>query len=218
MLRYILLLSFGSSLLAACTTGAEKEQLAGAAAQLHEQAAPAADKHYFIDVHELGPGNVTAQAVADAHIKDLAVQDKHQLRFHKYWVDEQQGMVYCLSEAKNAAAITQTHQESHGLLPHKIFSMKEGMEAAEIGGKKFFLDIHELGPGNVTAEAVADAHEKDLSVQDNYGVNFINYWVHEDTGTVMCLSEAHTKEAVVNTHRDAHGLIPASIAEVTQGE
>lgn len=217
MLRFMILLSFGSCMLA-CTTGAEKEQQAMASTQPNTPDAAAAEKHYFIDVHELGPGKVTAEAVAEVHVKDLEVQGRHQVKFHKYWVDEEEGNVYCLSEAKNAAAITQTHKEAHGLLPHKIYSMKEGIEAAEIGGKKFFLDIHELGPGSVTTEAVADAHEKDLAVQGSYGVNFINYWVNEDRGTVMCLSEAHSKEDVIKTHSKAHGLIPTSIAEVMQGE
>lgn len=217
MIRFIILLSLGSYLIA-CTTGAEKEQQKNSSLQLEETGVSAAEKHYFIDVHELGPGNVTAEAVAGAHVKDLQIQDKYQVKFHKYWVDEKQGMVYCLSESKNPAAITQTHREAHGLLPHKIYTMREGIEAAAIGGKKLFLDIHELGPGSVTPEAVAEAHEKDLAVQGAYGVNFINYWVNEDRGTIVCLSEAHDKDAVIKTHKEAHGLLPASIAEVIQGE
>ena len=217
MKRFILLLTLSSYLLA-CTATAEKEQQAKASLQPEETVALTTNQQFYIDVHELGAGNVTAEAVAEVHIKDLAVQGKHQVKFHKYWVDEAQGLVYCLSEAKNPAAITQTHKEAHGLLPHKIYMVEEGLEAASIGGKKLFLDIHELGPGNVTAAAVADAHEKDLAAQGVYGVNFINYWVNEDRGTVMCLSEAHNSDAVIKTHRQAHGLIPASIAEVTQGE
>ena len=202
----------------ACNRGTETEQKAKASLQLDPKGASSTEMLYFIDVHELGPGQVTAEAVAEVHVRDLEVQAKHQVRFHKYWVDEAQGKVYCLSEAKNAAAITHTHREAHGLLPHKIYMVKEGMEAPSIGGKKLYLDIHELGPGNVTAEAVAEAHEKDLAMQGTYGVNSINYWVNEDRGTVICLSEAHDSHAVIKTHQEAHGLIPASIAEVTQGE
>ena len=217
MLRFIIIIALGSSVFA-CSTGEQNQQQIDASAQVQEHSIPGADKRYFIDVHELGPGNVTAAAVSEVHVKDLEVQDRHQVKFLKYWVDEEQGTVYCLSEAKNAAAITQTHKEAHGLLPHKIYPMQEGIEAAAKGGKKLFLDVHELGPGNVTAKAVADAHEKDLAAQGTYGVNFINYWVNEDRGTVMCLSEAQDGDAVIKTHRQAHGLIPISIAEVTQGE
>jgi hypothetical protein len=55
-----------------------------------------AQTHLFIDVHHLGAGKVTAEAVADAHAKDLAVQKKYGTQFIKYWVDEKAGDVYCL--------------------------------------------------------------------------------------------------------------------------
>ncbi|NMM48519.1 DUF4242 domain-containing protein [Flammeovirgaceae bacterium KN852] len=86
------------------------------------------------------------------------------------------------------------------------------------GGNNLYLDIHELGEGNVTAEDVAEAHNKDLAIQEQYGVNFINYWVDESAGTVICLSEAPSSEAVAATHKEAHGLIPESVSLVTQGE
>jgi hypothetical protein len=54
-----------------------------------------------------------------------------------------------------------------------------------VDGKKFFIDVHNLGAGNVTAAAVADAHKKDLATQKKYGVNFINYWLDEQTGTLF---------------------------------
>jgi hypothetical protein len=75
-----------------------------------------------------------------------------------------------------------------------------------------------LGAGNVTAAAVAAAHQKDLAVEQKYGVNFINYWVDEKSGTVLCLSQAPDSAAVINTHREAHGLIPVSVVKVQQGQ
>lgn len=81
-----------------------------------------------------------------------------------------------------------------------------------------YMDVHELGPGNATADGVADAHEADLRVQSKYGVKFLRYWVDEDNGRVYCLSKAPNPQAIVATHREAHGLIPASVAEVTGGE
>ena len=61
----------------------------------------------------------------------------------------------------------------------------------------FFLDIHQLGAGKVTAADVEKAHQKDLAVQKKYGVNFINYWVDERTGTVLCLSQASDASKVL---------------------
>jgi len=49
-------------------------------------------------------------------------------------------------------------------------------------------------------------------------VNFINYWVDEKAGVVMCLSEAADSNAIIATHKEAHGLIPVEILRVKQGE
>lgn len=57
-----------------------------------------------------------------------------------------------------------------------------------------------------------------MAVQKKHGVNFINYWVDEKTGTVMCLSEAKDSASVIETHKEAHGLLPAYITKVKQGK
>ena len=85
-------------------------------------------------------------------------------------------------------------------------------------GAQLFLDVHELGAGNVTAAAVAGAHEKDLATQSQFGVRFLNYWVDEVNGKVLCLSEAPNAQAVHDTHAKAHGLLPETIVKVSQGK
>jgi hypothetical protein len=85
-------------------------------------------------------------------------------------------------------------------------------------GKTLFLDVHDLGPGKVTAQAVAEAHDKDLAVQARHGVSFKRYWVDEEAGKVYCLSEAPDARSVVRTHEEAHGLLPDSVAPVVQGQ
>ena len=172
----------------------------------------------YIDVHQLTPGKVKFTDVAAAHVKDLAVENKYGVHFINYWLDEAKGLVYCLSSTDDSSSIRKTHAEAHGLLPDHIFKVTEGSAAALTGNKNLFLDIHKLGAGNVTAAAVADAHKKDLAVQGKYGVNFINYWVDEKAGVVMCLSEAADSNAIIETHKEAHGLIPVEILSVKQGQ
>lgn len=82
---------------------------------------------------------------------------------------------------------------------------------------KLFLDVHHLGAGKVTAEAVASAHQKDLAAQAKHNVKYLNYWLDAESGTVMCLAEAPSAEAAMQVHREAHGLIPDSIEEVFEG-
>ncbi len=81
-----------------------------------------------------------------------------------------------------------------------------------------YMDVHELGAGNVTAEAVAEAHAADLRVQDAHGVSFLRYWVDEANGVVYCLAEAPNADAIVDAHREAHGLLPDVVGPVVQGE
>jgi len=176
-----------------------------------------AKRKLFLDVHDLGPGKVTAAAVADAHKKDLATQSEFDVNFIKYWVDEQAGKVYCLAESASQSNLFKTHQKAHGLVPDYIMEVTDGPEA-KLSGKQLFLDVHHLEPGGVTPEAVAGAHAKDLAVQGKYDVNFINYWVDQELGTVVCLSEAPDSLAVIKTHTEAHGLVPSKVERVTQGQ
>lgn len=173
-------------------------------------------RRLFMDVHELDA--VTVEAVAEAHLKDLAAQDEYGVNFIRYWVDEANARVYCLAEADDARSISSAHEKAHGLVPQNVYEVTDGVEEPATGEVKLFMDVHKVGAGKVTPEDVAAAHKLDLAVQDKHGVNFINYWVDPRSGDIFCLSEAHSADDVIATHRDAHGLISDEIAEVTQGE
>ncbi|MEP7372729.1 MAG: DUF4242 domain-containing protein [Chitinophagaceae bacterium] len=175
-------------------------------------------RNLFIDVHQLEPGKVKYEDVAKAHAKDLATEGKYGVHFIKYWVNEEKGLVYCLSSSSDSESIRKTHAEAHGLVPHVCYPVTDGMEAALKGKTNLFLDIHYLGAGKVSAKDVAEAHKKDLATQGKYGVSFINYWVNEKEGMVMCLSEAKDSTLIIKTHKEAHGLVPAKILKVKQGE
>ena len=79
----------------------------------------------YIDVHKNMKG-VNLKDVAEAHAKDLKVQGKYGVEFEKYWLDEKEGTIFCLSHAPNAEAVSKTHKEAHGLLPSETFEVKEG--------------------------------------------------------------------------------------------
>ncbi|HEX8060991.1 MAG TPA: DUF4242 domain-containing protein [Cyclobacteriaceae bacterium] len=181
-----------------------------------EESQPA--RHLYMDVHNLEPGKVKFEDVAGAHQKDLATQGKYNVSFIKYWVDEEMGKVYCLAEATDSASVYNTHKEAHGLTPDLVSLVSDGPEAKIGNPSSLYLDIHYLGAGKVTAADVAKAHEKDLAEQGKHDVNFINYWVNEPLGTVMCLSEAKDPNAIIETHKAAHGLVPDKVEKVQQGQ
>ena len=78
-----------------------------------------------------------------------------------------------------------------------------------------YLDIHDL-PG-VKAADVVGAHEADVAIQAQYGVEYKHYWVDEEAGKVFCLVEAPDRESAARVHREAHGLEAHTLHEVSQG-
>jgi len=63
----------------------------------------------------------------------------------------------------------------------------------------------------------ADAHRKDLAIQQKHGVKYLRYWFDEGTGKVFCLVEAPSREAAEAVHREAHGMMADEIIEVKEG-
>jgi class 3 adenylate cyclase len=75
-----------------------------------------------------------------------------------------------------------------------------------------FMDRHDLK--GTTAADIAEAHLKDLQVQDRYGVKFLTYWFDQQRGTTFCLVDAPDKETAQCVHREAHGFVAGEIVEV----
>jgi hypothetical protein len=80
-----------------------------------------------------------------------------------------------------------------------------------------FMDVHH-DLSHLTPEALAAGHQKDLAVQDKYGVKYLKYWYDPVTGRVFCLSMAPSREAALAVHREAHGVEADEIYEVQESE
>lgn len=80
-----------------------------------------------------------------------------------------------------------------------------------------FMDVHNGLPEGATAADVAEAHAKDVAIQDRYGVKYINYWVDDRAGKVFCLIDAPDADTAHTVHREAHGLVADEIYQVDQG-
>jgi len=62
-----------------------------------------------------------------------------------------------------------------------------------------YLDRHDL-PG-ITPEELAEAHRQDEATQDGYGVRYHTYWFDPSNGSVFCLAEGPSREAIETVHR-----------------
>lgn len=65
-----------------------------------------------------------------------------------------------------------------------------------------FMDVH-MGMAGVTPEQLTEAHNADLAIQAEEGVNFKHAWADPESGMVFCLSEAPSAEAVQRIHERA---------------
>ena len=75
-----------------------------------------------------------------------------------------------------------------------------------------YMDRHYVE--GATRNALADAHERDLALQDKYHVKFLTYWFDEMRCTAFCLIDAPDRETIERAHKEAHGSVPNEVLEV----
>jgi class 3 adenylate cyclase len=75
-----------------------------------------------------------------------------------------------------------------------------------------FMDRHDLR--GLKADDVAEAHRRDVDIQDRHGVKYMAYWFDENNGAAFCLVHAPDPATAERVHREAHGEIPNAIIPV----
>ena len=80
----------------------------------------------YMDVHTID-GGVSVDDVAKAHIADLQTQSAYDVKYLRYWVNEDEGKVFCLVEAPDPEAANTVHREAHGLVADEVFLVAEGL-------------------------------------------------------------------------------------------
>jgi hypothetical protein len=76
-----------------------------------------------------------------------------------------------------------------------------------------FMDVHN-GFFGVSAEQLAEAHNRDLAIQGDEGVVYERAWLDPEAGKVFCLATGPSKEAVMRIHERAGHPTP-EVYEVT---
>jgi class 3 adenylate cyclase len=96
----------------------------------------------YMDLHK-GLKGVKREEVENSHLQDVQVQDKYGVKYHKFYINEEEGTVFCLIEAPNKEACAAVHIEA------------QGVEACEI------IEVHPsdyssyMGLGNATPTGLA---------------------------------------------------------------
>jgi AraC-like DNA-binding protein len=100
----------------------------------------------YMDIHEV-PG-AAAVDLAEAHRKDMLIQDEFRCKCMTYWLDERRGNAFCLIEAPDQTALIEMHRKSHGFIPHKI------IEVASEVIESFLGRIHDPREAEVSGDGM----------------------------------------------------------------
>ena len=94
----------------------------------------------YMDIHEIS-GGVSAEDVAKAHAEDVKIEDKYGVHYHKYWVNEKTGKIFCLCHAPSAEAAIQVHREAHGMVADKVIEIQPELAEGFLGG----VEVNDAG-------------------------------------------------------------------------
>lgn len=79
----------------------------------------------YMDFHDLP--EITIEDSKKAHLKDVSVQEKYNVKYLQYWINEKEGKAYCLIEGPNKKACEATHWEANGITACNLVEVKGGM-------------------------------------------------------------------------------------------
>lgn len=117
----------------------------------------------FMDFHKFD--NISIEAVKTAHIADIGVQDQYGVKYHQFWVNEAEGIVFYLMEGPDAASCEKVHQLAHGNVACALSEVAAGMYEKMIG-----LDV-KVDHGHVlNTDGSADNGFRNILVASVYGV------------------------------------------------
>lgn len=85
----------------------------------------------YMDIHDM-PG-VTRDDLAKAHAADMKIQGQYGVEYHRYWLNETSGKVFCLCTAPDADTAKAVHQHAHGAVAERIIEVTPDLAEAFLG-------------------------------------------------------------------------------------
>lgn len=79
----------------------------------------------YMDIHNVDSKDFTVEDVIKAHMQDISVQEKFGVIQRKYWVNENDKVIFCLMEGPNKEACHATHEEAHGMTACNIIEVSD---------------------------------------------------------------------------------------------
>jgi len=86
----------------------------------------------YMDRHDFS-ANLTAEQVAELHLKDLAIQHSYGCRGLTYWFDARRKTTFCLIEAPDKESLSRMHKEAHNDVPTRIIEVNASLVESFLG-------------------------------------------------------------------------------------
>lgn len=152
----------------------------------------------YMDIHEIK--GATADAVAKAHRADVETQKKYGVEYHKYWLNESCGKIFCLCTAPSPEAAATVHREAHGLVAGKIIEVSPEIAEGFLGESEVNNAGAALVPGG--AENQRDPGIRTVLFTDIVGSTELTQRLGDDAA--MAVLQVHD-EIVRNALRELSG-------------
>ena len=94
-----------------------------------------------MDFHKIA--GLTIEDVKKAHIADLAVQEKYGVKYHQFWLNQEAGTIFCLTEGPDMETCAMVHRLAHGNVACAMTEVQPGYY------KIFMGEGHDLDHGIV---------------------------------------------------------------------
>jgi class 3 adenylate cyclase len=147
----------------------------------------------YVDIHQLGEFSI--EDVAEAHAKDLGIQEQHGVSYLKYWCNQERGKVFCMCTAPSAEAAERVHMEAHGMRAERIIEVDEEL-AESLMGKNVVLPT-----GMAVSNGIPDPGRRTIMFTDIVGSTELTQKLGDRAA--MELVEAHDR--IVRAALAAHG-------------
>lgn len=85
----------------------------------------------FMDFHKIA--GLTIEDIKKGHLADLAIQEKYGVRYHQFWLNQEAGTLFCLTEGPDMKTCEMVHRLAHGNVACAMTEVEPGYYRAFMG-------------------------------------------------------------------------------------
>ncbi len=184
----------------------------------------------YMDIHSIENEGFSAEEVAKAHVKDLAIQDKFGVVQIKYWVNLDDKLIFCLMKGPDKESCQRVHKEAHGGTACNIIEVQDDEIGFYLGTGISIKDLAYTNEGNLDSgyrtllrfSVLAHAHKA------NYPAEEINKIIRQFNGSRVAQGDENILVSFVSARdaaccarkifkhiKELEGSAPLKIAVVT---